>query len=196
MLCLLVPTWSLISSSANDFPALYGFFFLFVCFTNLPRGVVPLHFVQWFIPKGMHTWHPQRMSEIIREKRWASGEDEQLQRRGSAPRHDEIFKNYNYFWLRNNWVQCRCVSPDIAWQRLQPIITAWRYMVSNKTTTKNISNGPITATYRFSKSTWALYFQRYTRVDCLTGLKTIDLNNFPLPTKILSEMLISAYSLR
>lgn len=40
----------------------------------------------WFIPKGTHTSRTHCMSEIIREKKWVSGGEEQLQRRGEEGR--------------------------------------------------------------------------------------------------------------
>lgn len=89
---------------------------LFVCFSKLPQRAEPpcsAH-ISVVYPKGhphiAYTLHVRNNPE----KKWVSGGEEQLQRRGEEVRLDnKIFKNYNnYFWLRNNWVQYRggCVS--------------------------------------------------------------------------------------
>lgn len=77
--------WS--SDLLNYIPALLVCSCLFVS-PNYHRGLshrVSYIFL-WFIPKGTHTLLTHCMSEIIREKKWVSGGEEQLQKRGEEGR--------------------------------------------------------------------------------------------------------------
>lgn len=147
LLCLVVPIWSSIFSSAQLF---FSSSCLFVS-PNYHRGLshrVP-HIFLWFIPKGTHTSHTHCMSEIIQRKSgWVEGKNNSSAEERKCVL---IIKYLKTTTTTFGWEIIGCsievgVSPDTVFQWLQSIITTWRYMESNKET---LWNGPIMAAYRF-----------------------------------------------